>query len=125
MARKNEHIKQIDKIIGDKIYHLRLGKGLSREELAKVIGVTHQQLQKYERGVNRLSVGRMVLIAKALKKPIAYFYEGINEETEEQTPTQHQRMCMEVSRNFMKIRSAEYQAALNTLIRSLAKGNAA
>ena len=42
MARKNNHIEQIDKIIGDKVYSLRLVKGLSRQQLSKAIGVTHQ-----------------------------------------------------------------------------------
>lgn len=120
MARKNDYIEEIDKFIGGKIYSLRLAKGLSRQQLAQVIGVTHQQLQKYEKGKNRISVGRLVLISKALEKNIAYFYEGIDSSSEaEELITQHQRMCIEVSRNFMKIESAEHQNAVNTLIKSL------
>ena len=49
MARKNDYIQEVDKFIGGKIYSLRLAKGLSRQQLSKVIGVTHQQLQKYEK----------------------------------------------------------------------------
>ncbi len=121
MARKNDYIKEVDEFIGDKIYNLRLGKGLSRQQLAEVIGVTHQQLQKYEKGTNRISVGRLVLIAKALGKNVHYFYDGIDSEAQEPMVTQHQRMCIEVSRNFMKIRSSEHQHAVNTLVRSLVK----
>ncbi|MBM3466226.1 MAG: helix-turn-helix transcriptional regulator [Alphaproteobacteria bacterium] len=125
MARKNDYIEEIDKFIGNKIYSLRLAKGLSRQQLSKVIGVTHQQLQKYEKGNNRISVGRLVLISKALDKNISYFYEGLETGNNETTVTQHQRMCIEVSRNFMKIENTEHQNAVNTLIKSLIKDKAA
>ncbi len=121
MARKNDLIQEIDKFIGNKIYSLRLANGLSRQQLSDVIGVTHQQLQKYEKGTNRISVGRLVLISKALNKNVQYFYEGLEENKHEQVLTQHQRMCIEVSRNFMKIVSADHQNAVNTLVKSLTK----
>lgn len=119
MARKNEYIEEVDKFIGNKIYNLRLGKGMSRQQLAEVIGVTHQQLQKYEKGANRLSAGRLVLIAKALGTTIEFFYEGLDSNKSEPTVTKHQRMCIEISRNFMKITSSEHQNAVNSLVRSL------
>jgi transcriptional regulator with XRE-family HTH domain len=122
MARKNDFIEKADKFIGEKIYSLRLAKGLSRQQLAKVIVVTHQQLQKYEKGVNRIPMGRLILIAKALEKNIDYFYDGLEEaDNVEPVHTQHQRMCIEVSRNFMKIRNPAHQQAVNALIRSLIK----
>ncbi|MCC8417636.1 MAG: helix-turn-helix domain-containing protein [Rickettsia endosymbiont of Bryobia graminum] len=125
MARKNEFLEKIDQFIGGKIYSLRLAKGYSRQQLAEVIGVTHQQLQKYEKGTNRISTGRLILIAKALDKTIDYFYEGLDEaDSVEPVLTQHQRMCIEVSRNFMKIRNPEHQQAVNALIRSLIKESA-
>ena len=125
MGRTNSQLDKIDKFIGNKIYSLRLAKGLSRQQLSKVIGVTHQQLQKYEKGNNRISVGRLVLISKALDKNISYFYEGLETGNNETTVTQHQRMCIEVSRNFMKIENTEHQNAVNTLIKSLIKDKAA
>lgn len=124
MARKNNYIQEVDRFIGEKIYTLRLAKGLSRQQLSEVIGVTHQQLQKYEKGANRISVGRLVLIAKALGKTIEYFYDGLEDKNVEPVLTQHQRMCIEVSRNFMRIRSAEHQNAVNALVKSLVKESA-
>lgn len=122
MARKNDFIDGVDKFIGGKVYSLRLAKGLSRQQLAKIIGVTHQQLQKYEKGTNRISVGRLVLIARALDKSVDYFYKGVEDSDQrEELLTKHQRMCIEVSRNFMKIENAEHQNAINALIKSLAK----
>ncbi len=127
MARKNDFIEEIDKLLGVRIYYLRLAKGFSRQQLAKLIGVTHQQLQKYEKGNNKISIGRLVLIAKALDKNLAYFYEELcpSGNNNEALITNHQRMCIEVSRNFMKIESAEHQNAVNTLVKSLAKNKAA
>lgn len=121
MARKNDYIVKVDKIVGEKIYSLRLAKGLSRQQLAESIGVTHQQLHKYEKGTNRLSVGRLVMIAQALSKDISYFYEGLENSAPEESVTQHQRMCIEVSRNFMKIESSDHQNAINALVKSLSK----
>ncbi|WP_341759846.1 helix-turn-helix transcriptional regulator [Candidatus Tisiphia endosymbiont of Ptychoptera albimana] len=122
MARNNDYISKIDKLIGQKIYSLRLAKGLSRQQLAKTIDVTLQQLQKYETGFNRISIGRLILIAKALEKNIDYFYEGLEDiKNIEPIQTQHQRLCIEVSRNFMKICNPAYQQAVNALIHSLIK----
>ncbi len=121
MARKNDYISEIDQFIGGKIYSLRLAKGLSRQQLSKSIGVTHQQLQKYEKGTNRISVGRLVLIAKALEKDTSYFYDGLEQASQEPIMTQHQRMCIEISRNFMKIENSDHQSAVNNLVKSLSK----
>ena len=121
MVRKNDYITEVDKHIGDKIYFLRLAQGLSRQQLSRIVDVTHQQLQKYEKGTNRISVGRLVLIAKALSQEISYFYEGLGTDMKEIVITQHQRMCIEVSRNFMKIENSDHQTAVNTLVKTLCR----
>ena len=64
MARKVAEIDWIDKQIGAKIQELRLASGLSRQQLGDLIAVTHQQLQKYEKGTNRVSAGRLAVIAR-------------------------------------------------------------
>lgn len=122
MSIEKQELNQIDCYIGNRILGLRLAKGLSRQQLASNIGVTHQQLQKYEKGINRISAGRLVLIAQALNKPVSYFFDGVNGD-DEIVSSQHQRMCIEVSRNFMKISQPEHQIAINQLIRSLIKDN--
>ena len=121
MARNNNYTKQIDKYIGKRIYDLRLAIGFSREQLAKEIGVTHQQLQKYETGANRVTVGRLMLVAKALSKDVSYFYEGFEEDNLTPRVTQSQRMCLEVSKNFMKITDQKKQNAVHALVKSLVK----
>jgi len=118
MARKNEYTDTIDKRVGAKVHELRICRGLSREQLATKIDVTHQQVQKYEKGINRISVGRMAAISAALSKPLSFFFD----QEEEAAPlSQHQRMCIEVSRNFLKIKNPSHQAAVNHLIKTLSK----
>jgi transcriptional regulator with XRE-family HTH domain len=62
--------------IGRKIRALRLERGLSQTNLADGIGLTFQQVQKYENGANRVSAGRLQTIADLLNIPVAFFYDG-------------------------------------------------
>ena len=66
----------VDIHVGSKVKIRRLMLGLSQEELAKAIGLTFQQIQKYEKGTNRISVSRLIDISRALKVPFNYFLEG-------------------------------------------------
>jgi transcriptional regulator with XRE-family HTH domain len=60
--------------IGQKIRAARVAKDMSQTALANGLGVTFQQVQKYERGTNRVSVGRLQKIADMLDTPITFFY---------------------------------------------------
>jgi transcriptional regulator with XRE-family HTH domain len=62
--------------IGQKVRALRLDRGLSQSDLGSLIGVTFQQLQKYESGANRVSAGRLARIAAALGVPVTAFYSA-------------------------------------------------
>jgi len=63
--------------IGRKIRALRLERGLSQSGLAEGIGLTFQQVQKYEKGANRVSAGRLQQIADILNVPVVFFYGGM------------------------------------------------
>lgn len=65
----------IDLLVGKKLRKLRLEAGLTLQDLAQQIGVSHQQLQKYETGSNRLSVGMLPVVAEALGAEIMEFFE--------------------------------------------------
>jgi transcriptional regulator with XRE-family HTH domain len=67
----------VDVAVGHRIRLFRLNAGLSQTELADQIGVTFQQVQKYEKGVNRVGAGRLTQIAAALNVPITAFFEGM------------------------------------------------
>jgi transcriptional regulator with XRE-family HTH domain len=91
--------------------------GLTQQKLAEKIGVTYQQAHKYERGINRVSAGRLFEIARALAVPISYFYEGIGQEGPRQV-TPHQ--LLDIARNFAEIRNEKHQEAVSQLARALA-----
>ena len=118
MSRSDTFTKSVDLIVGIRVADERVSQGLSRLQLAAKIGVTHQQLQKYEKGVNRLTPGRLVLLAKALNKPIIYFFEGVDLDVIETVPTYQRRLCIELIRNFEKIRSVAMQHKINDLTRA-------
>jgi transcriptional regulator with XRE-family HTH domain len=73
---EDEGPNPVDIHVGGKLKSRRLILGLSQEELAKSIGLTFQQVQKYERGTNRISVSRLVDICRVLKAPVDYFFDG-------------------------------------------------
>lgn len=63
--------------VGLRIRMRRREAGMTQEGLAELLGITFQQVQKYERGANRVSASRLQAIANALGEPIAYFFEGL------------------------------------------------
>ena len=75
MQHIENYFNNVDQIIGKKIYSLRLDNNMSQSELGKKIGVSAQQLQKYENAKNRISAARLSLIATILDKDISYFYQ--------------------------------------------------
>jgi transcriptional regulator with XRE-family HTH domain len=79
MARRNDQVTKINKFIGSKLYHLRIQAKLSRRKISDVIGVSQQQLGKYESGINHISAGRLFVIAEVLGKRPEFFYAGLDE----------------------------------------------
>jgi len=67
----------IDRKIGQRVRSRRLEIGMSQEKLAELLGVTFQQVQKYEKGVNRIAASRLHDISTALDMPVARFFEGL------------------------------------------------
>ena len=109
----------IDRHVGLRIRERRVMLGLSQQQMADMIGVTYQQAHKYERGINRISAGRLFEISRVLNVPITFFYEGL-EGHEEANLGQRQRMCLELARNFSAIGNEKHQEALSQLARALA-----
>ncbi|MGH6966656.1 MAG: helix-turn-helix domain-containing protein [Phenylobacterium sp.] len=72
----------IDRHVGLRIRMRRKELGISQERLAESIGLTFQQVQKYERAANRVSASKLWEMARALNTSIAYFYEGLSETPE-------------------------------------------
>jgi transcriptional regulator with XRE-family HTH domain len=110
----------IDLHVGRRVRELRIMKGLSQQQLALLIGVTYQQAHKYERGVNRISAGRLFHIAQALVVEPSWFFKGLEKHVEPHDLSPRQRLCLEMARNFSLIKDEKQQEALNQIARSLA-----
>src|SRR2546426_658066 len=122
--RRGRSTAAIDDHVGARIRERRIMLGLTQQQLADMIGVTYQQAHKYERGINRVSAGRLFEIGRVLGVPVAFFYEGIDGNQQPQV-SDRQRMCLELARNFSSITNERHQEALTQLARALAGGNSA
>lgn len=70
---------EIDQHVGARLRIRRQLVGMSQEALGERLGVSFQQVQKYERGSNRVSASRLYFLADALGVPVSYFFEGLDE----------------------------------------------
>ena len=109
----------IDDYVGGRIRERRIMLGLTQQQLAEMIGVTYQQAHKYERGINRVSAGRLYEIAQVLSVPVGYFFDGLDGEVA-RSVSPRERMCLELARNFAQIPNERHQEALSQLARVLA-----
>lgn len=116
----NQRASIVDRHVGGRIRERRTTLGLSQQQLAKMIGVTYQQAHKYERGLNRISAGRLFEIAQVLDVPVSYFFEGLQPGAELPPVSPRQRMFLELARNFALIDNDKHQEALSQMARALA-----
>jgi transcriptional regulator with XRE-family HTH domain len=109
----------VDVIIGHRLRARRQLLGLSQRKLGEIVGVSFQQIQKYERGTNRIAVTMLVRAAAALDAPMSFFFEGVGPQTDEpEQPMLHGRDSM-VAQALAKIEDRKVRAALRTVIRAL------
>lgn len=88
MPRKRRDPKKpdaVDAAVGINVRTWRIARGLTQAELAKRLGITFQQVQKYEVGTNRVSMGRLVKTAAIFGVPISALFQGANAEDPAQT----------------------------------------
>jgi transcriptional regulator with XRE-family HTH domain len=117
--RSSSRTQDIDRYVGARIRERRIMLGLTQQQLADLIGVTYQQAHKYERGINRVSAGRLFEVAQVLSVPVNYFFDGLDQENERGI-SPRERMCLELARNFAQIPNERHQEALSQLARVLA-----
>jgi transcriptional regulator with XRE-family HTH domain len=119
--------RRIDRHVGERIRLRRTELGLTQEQLAEALGVSYQQIQKYETGANRISAGRIFEISRKLAVDIAYFFGGLGVEGDTTTaPLEHggrQRSAIELVRKFAQIRDPEVRAAIAGLVKTIVERN--
>jgi transcriptional regulator with XRE-family HTH domain len=121
MVRKNDFVSKVDAHVGRKIVEIRLAFGLTRNDVASKVGVTHQQFSKYEKGENRMSIGRLIQVAAVFGKPPSYFYEGITKYVLTPEEESRQRLALEYSKNFKGIKNQSIKETINKLVALLGK----
>jgi transcriptional regulator with XRE-family HTH domain len=72
----SDGVKSIDRRVASRIRERRLQVGMTQQQLAELIGVAFQQAHKYERGISRVTAGRLYYIAAALQAPVGYFFSS-------------------------------------------------
>jgi len=121
VKRQNLKTHDIERHVGQRIRERRTMLGLTQQQLADLIGVTYQQAHKYERGINRVSAGRLYELATVLGVDVGYFFPGADEVEEAESFSARQRMCLDLARNFAKIGDERQQDAIAQLARVLAR----
>jgi len=118
MNNLDKYLQNIEDNIGKRIHHTRTILGITRADLASNIGVSGHQLSKYESGLNRISIGRLSLIALQLKRKIDYFYtDTIEPESFENT--NYSRSYLTLIKKLSKLKNKKQQQALSILVDGL------
>ncbi|MBE7637193.1 helix-turn-helix domain-containing protein [Sneathiella sp. P13V-1] len=121
---KREGNQQItDRLVGQKLRQKRTLLGLSQAEVAAKVGITFQQLQKYEQGINRIGASRLYSLAKALETDISYFFKteqsvddnSTSEDQEKHDPA-NTRETLELVRAYSRITDDKLRKEVRDLI---------
>ncbi|PST18128.1 transcriptional regulator [Rhizobium sp. JAB6] len=125
----------IDAYVGSRVRTRRLMLGMSQERLAEQIGVTFQQVQKYEKGTNRIGASRLQAIAGVLAVPVAFFFQQDNSQPlntdglgainglEDLSDFLTSKEGLSLNKAFMKINDPSIRQSVLTLIKSLANAS--
>jgi len=126
----------VDAHVGHRVRLRRMLIGMSQERLGELLGLTFQQVQKYEKGINRIGAGRLFEVAGILGVPISFFYEDADangtargfSEAGEPPPVMEFLASgegLQLSLAFMRIKDMKVRRRILDLVRSLADANGA
>ena len=121
----------IDLQVGSRVRIRRMQIGMSQERLGDLLGLTFQQVQKYEKGANRISAGRLFEVSRILNVPVDFFYEGLAAPLppgangiEVSAPSMMEFVSssdgLQLSLAYMKIKDAKVRKRVLDLVKSLA-----
>ena len=121
MAREEDlDASEVDRLVGERIRRRRVLLGLTQDQLADALGISYQQIQKYETGANRVSAGRLFKIAATLQTKVGWFFDGLGDtDGSADDPAGSSRHTIELVRGFMKIGDDRLKMAVLSLVRAL------
>jgi transcriptional regulator with XRE-family HTH domain len=125
----------IDAQVGNRVRLRRMLIGMSQEKLGEALGLTFQQVQKYEKGVNRIGAGRLYNVGRILGVPVTYFYEDVTAENsvpgfadDAASPPVIEFLAsadgLQLSLAFMRIKEPKVRKRVLDLVKSLADDEA-
>jgi transcriptional regulator with XRE-family HTH domain len=117
----------LDILVGKRIRTQRLVRKMSQSELGKQLGITFQQIQKYESGVNRVGAGRLQTIAKIFDLPVSVFF-GEDNATQDASDTANETVlnflntarAVKLVKDFSRIKDPAIQQAVVALVEKIA-----
>ena len=115
--RKLSDANTVDRQVGERMRRRRILLGLTQDQLADALGISYQQIQKYETGANRVSAGRLAQISEVLEVQPGWFF-GAAEKVESAAGSS--RAVIDLVRNFSRIEDERVRTHLMALVRSLA-----
>ncbi len=122
-GRRSSDEVDFDQHIGQRLRERRVVVGLSQTALADGLGISFQQLQKYEKGLNRISAGRLYGCAELLGVSPAYFFEGL-EGSDSGTPDETRSdEALKLARAYYSIDDPAQRQHVRMLVRAIAESN--
>jgi len=121
----------VDAFVGQKIRTRRVSLGLTQQDLATALGITFQQVQKYENGKNRVSASTLFRLSFALGVGVSHFFDGLPEEPDENVPVpsslptnlepSQKRELLEFIRAFSRIHQPRMRGLIVDMVKELAE----
>lgn len=127
MATIKKAPNPIDKHVGARVRMRRLMLDMSQEKLGDALGLTFQQVQKYEKGTNRIGASRLQQMSRILQVPVAFFFEGApgGQTTQSESPEFVNQFLttaggLALARSFVSIKNAKLRWQIICLVGSIA-----
>ena len=118
----------VDKYVGSRVRMRRIMLGMSQEKLGEALGLTFQQIQKYEKGTNRVGASRLQAMSDALEVPVSYFFPDSSPAAQDGMKEEGAAFMMDfmstsegldLSRAFTRIKSPKVRRKVVELVRAL------
>ena len=119
-SRGRSRVQAADRHVGLRLRQRRILLGLTQMQLGELVGITYQQVHKYEKGINQIWVGRLFQLAEVLEVEVSYFFASLDHEHGSEASAADASLLRELRRSFLAIKDPEHQQALAHIVRVLA-----
>ncbi len=127
----NKTPQPTDVYVGNRVRMRRLSLDIAQTSLGNALGVTFQQIQKYEKGTNRIGSSRLQQIANFLQVPVSYFFEGLESSVDTTIPSASSmseylssREGLRLAKAFLRVKNARLRRSIVALVEAAAIRNA-